>query len=101
MPLSPSTPQTPVYALPIQSSIKTPNRDTHPFGQELAQVSELVEEMNTKAQSTEISRDDAKYLASRGLTSFAVTDYVTIVDELAATFFPETNHIRAAGPLWI
>jgi hypothetical protein len=96
MPLSPSAPQT-----PVQASIRTPIRDTHPFGQELAQVSELVEEITTKAQSTEITRDDAKYLASRGLTSFAVTDYLTIVDELATNFFPESNYIRAAAPLWI
>jgi hypothetical protein len=57
--------------------------------------------MTTKAQSTEITRDDAKYLASRGLASFAVTDYLTIVDELATNFFPESNYIRAAAPLWI
>jgi len=81
--------------------MQSPVKDAHPFGQELAQVTELVEELNVKMPSTDITREDAKYLASKGLVPFGVSDYLAIVDDLASTFFPDTNHIRAAGPLWI
>jgi hypothetical protein len=88
---------------PSPSALPTnPSKDSHPFGQELAQVTELVEELNVKpvAKTAEVAEDD-KYLASKGLAKFGIDDYMSIVEDLASSFFPDTTHIRAAGPMWI
>lgn len=79
----------------------TPTKELHPFGQELAQVTELVEEMTVKPQLTEEMAQDEKYIVSRDLVKFGIDEYLSIVEDLAGNFFPETTHIRAAGPLWI
>ncbi|KAI9171359.1 hypothetical protein HJFPF1_00841 [Paramyrothecium foliicola] len=94
---APPRPAAPLSPISMQS---TPVKEAHPFGQELAQVTELVEEIVT-GETTQTNDEDAKYLASKGLVRFGVADYMSIVDELALNFFPDTSHIRAAGPLWI
>ncbi|KAH7328955.1 hypothetical protein B0I35DRAFT_404243 [Stachybotrys elegans] len=72
----------------------------HPFGHELAQVTELVEELGD-ARNTKALREDDEYIRSKGLTKMTAADYLQEIDNLAATFFPEVSRMRAAGPLWI
>jgi hypothetical protein len=75
----------------------------HPFGQELAQVSELAEEFSiaTKAEITAASRamqEEEQELQFRGLLKFSADDYMSDLRGLASLIFGE---VRSAGPIWI
>lgn len=72
-------------------------KESHPFGQELAQVSELAEEYGNKLKP--IDEEEEVYLSSRGLAKFSADDYLGLVQSLSNTFFAE--HSAAPAPLWI
>jgi hypothetical protein len=82
----------------------TPTQDPHPFGQELAQVTELVEEFGSNEQAAArrnvLAAEDAKFV-SQGRPRFTAADYLKDVEAIYATFFPEAVHAPAAAPLWI
>ncbi|OTB08696.1 hypothetical protein M426DRAFT_7422 [Hypoxylon sp. CI-4A] len=70
----------------------------HPFGQELAQVSELAEELGVKEKMQVIDEEEQE-LISRGLCRFQPEDYLAEVQGLFSTFFkPEP---AASAPVWI
>ncbi|KAI0135220.1 hypothetical protein F4814DRAFT_444039 [Daldinia grandis] len=70
----------------------------HPFGNELAQVSELAEELGVKDKMQIIDEEEQELLA-RGLCSFRPEDYLAEVQGLFATFFkPEPAEIQQ---VWI
>ncbi|KAI8957701.1 hypothetical protein F5Y11DRAFT_72905 [Daldinia sp. FL1419] len=70
----------------------------HPFGNELAQVSELAEELGVKDKMQIIDEEEQELLA-RGLCRFRPEDYLAEVQGLFATFFkPEPAEIEQA---WI
>ncbi|KAK6954093.1 hypothetical protein Daesc_004055 [Daldinia eschscholtzii] len=70
----------------------------HPFGNELAQVSELAEELGIKDKMQVIDEEEKELLA-RGLCRFRPEDYLAEVQGLFATFFkPEPAEIQQA---WI
>ncbi|KAI1659886.1 hypothetical protein F4813DRAFT_327421 [Daldinia decipiens] len=70
----------------------------HPFGNELAQVSELAEELGVKDKMQVIDEEEQELLA-RGLCSFRPEDYLAEVQGLFATFFkPEPAEIEQ---VWI
>ena len=96
-----SAPPRPAAPLSPSAMQTTPTKDSHPFGQELAQVTELVEELTVRPALTAEMAEDEKYLNSKGLAQLGINDYLSIVEELATSFFPDTTHIRAAGPMWI
>lgn len=96
-----SAPPRPAGPLSPGAMPTTPSKDSHPFGQELAQVTELVEELTVKPAVTAEVAEDEKYITSKGLVQFGIDEYLSIVEELATNFFPDTIHIRAAGPMWI
>ncbi|KAI3392819.1 hypothetical protein diail_5168 [Diaporthe ilicicola] len=76
---------------------------SHPFGQELAQVTELAEEYASTAADKKraaASKED-KELADLGLKKFSPEDYISEVQGLFAAFFNETRHARAPAPQWI
>ncbi|KND95160.1 hypothetical protein TOPH_00177 [Tolypocladium ophioglossoides CBS 100239] len=75
-------------------------KDAHPFGQELAQVTELAEEYSTNAGLATID-EEQQYLESRGLVKLSATDYLGAIQSLSAAFFAETKHAAAPAPLWI
>lgn len=75
-------------------------KEAHPFGNELAQVTELAEEYGTRVVSTE-EREDNQYIKAHGLVKFTANDYLDDVTSLISSFFPEVNHARTATPLWI
>lgn len=78
-----------------------PSNETHPFGRELAQVSELAEEYSAQGRVA-IMDEELQYLESRGLVRLSVSDYLGAVQSISTAFFPEENRTAAAAaPLWI
>ena len=73
--------------------------DTHPFGHELAQVSELVEEYGISAQKLEIIDPEEQDLLSRGLYKFRAEDYVSEIHGLFLNAFGEAK--APMPPMWI
>ncbi|PNY24657.1 Uncharacterized protein TCAP_05407 [Tolypocladium capitatum] len=96
-PPPPTTPLPPLPPLPVAAAL---SKDTHPFGQELAQVTELAEEYGAAACLATMD-EDRQYLDSRGLVKLSAADYLGAIQSLAAAFFPETKHAAAPAPLWI
>ncbi|GAB0132952.1 hypothetical protein EsDP_00001372 [Epichloe bromicola] len=75
-------------------------KETHPFGQELAQVTELAEEYRTNNR-LDVIDEEQQYLANHGLHKFCPDDYLSAIQGLTAMFFPERTHAAHAAPLWI
>lgn len=70
----------------------------HPFGNELAQVSELAEELGVK-EKMQVIDEEEQLLISEGLCRFRPEDYLAEVQGLFTTFFkPEP---AAAAAVWI
>lgn len=73
--------------------------DTHPFGHELAQVSELAEEYGIPAQKMEVIDPEEQDLLSRGLFKFRAEDYMSEIHGLFQNAFGETKPVMAS--MWI
>ncbi|KAI1397642.1 hypothetical protein F4819DRAFT_490351 [Hypoxylon fuscum] len=70
----------------------------HPFGNELAQVSELAEELGVK-EKMQVIDEEEQQLISQGLCRFRPEDYLAEVQGLFSTFFkPERADVT---PVWI
>ncbi|KAH7034903.1 uncharacterized protein B0I36DRAFT_85470 [Microdochium trichocladiopsis] len=105
---APSIPTTPSYAAPpsARSSAgalkrRTADRSeaTHPFGQELAQVTEIAEEFGIR-DKIQITDEEEQELKAKGLFKFQADDYINEVQSIFTTFFqPETK--AAPEPIWI
>lgn len=74
-------------------------KEMHPFGPELAQVTELAEEYSSS--QLELVDEDTEYIQSRGLAKFNADDYLGLIQSISANFFSDTTHIKQAAPLWI
>jgi len=85
------------YSQPPPTTAKP---DPSPFGQELAQVTELVEEFGSKGR-LDVVYEDEKYLQSRGLAQMTADDYLNEIHALMETFWPESSRSPPAAPLWI
>ncbi|KAK0733393.1 hypothetical protein B0T26DRAFT_745433 [Lasiosphaeria miniovina] len=70
----------------------------HPFGQELAQVTEIAEEYGVKEQLNEVDAEEQELLA-KGLCKFSPEDYLGEIRGLAVMFFGDSRPVRAAQ--WI
>lgn len=79
------------------------NEPSHPFGQELAQVTELAEEYASAAveRKQPAATKEEQELADLGLKKFSPEDYISEIQGLFTTFFNETRHARAPAPQWI
>ncbi|KAF4973893.1 hypothetical protein FZEAL_9150 [Fusarium zealandicum] len=75
-------------------------KDSHPFGQELAQVTELAEEYGAKSNNKD-DDEDSEYFKSQGLVRFTAEDYLSDVQSLLSSFFPEVSHAKPTTALWI
>ena len=75
-------------------------KDQHPFGQELAQVTELAEEYSA-GSSLDTIDEEQQYLDSRGLVKLSAVDYLGAIQSLTASFFPELRNAVPPAPLWI
>lgn len=80
-----------------------PSESSHPFGQELAQVTELAEEYAPTAAGKKgaATSKEEQELADLGLKKFNPEDYISEIQGLFAAFFNETRHARAPAPQWI
>ncbi|PHH60061.1 hypothetical protein CDD81_2147 [Ophiocordyceps australis] len=87
-------------ATPPALSQQRMTKETHPFGQELAQVTELAEEYNAGAHMAPID-EETRYLESQGLVKVSAADYLSVVQSLTTVFFSETEHALSPAPLWI
>lgn len=76
---------------------------SHPFGQELAQVTELAEEYASAAADKKrpAASKEEQELVDLGLKKFTPEDYISEIQGLFATFFSDTRHARAPAPQWI
>lgn len=95
----PPPPPTPSPAPPAsfqQRSLK----ESHPFGQELAQVTELAEEFSGKTTSKE-EEEDLQYIKSKSLNKFSAQDYLGEINSLLTSFFPEVAHAKPSATMWI
>lgn len=103
-PSSASHTSTPVSPKPISQPttpvLNNPTKEQHPFGQELAQVSELAEEYGVCKQLNSIVEEEEQYLEANGLVKLSADDYLGAIHSLAASFFPERKH-AAPAPLWV
>lgn len=78
---------------------------SHPFGHELAQVTELAEEYATTAavKTRFIATEEEKQMTALGLQKFSPEEYLSEIQGLFATFFSEARqHATKAAPAqWI
>ena len=86
--------------------------EPHPFGAELAQVTELAEEYSMRGSPAGLDEDD-QYIQSHGLVKLSIDDYMNDVQEIFSAFFQQQVPKRAparqfqpqqpapAGPMWI
>jgi len=102
-----STPQKDAPPVPPVAPMASPHHprtlaDSHPFGPELAQVTELAEEYAVRSD-VHIIDEDAAYLDQHGLTKLSAQEYLNDVHTLFSTFFEDVKGIPAvsAGPMWI
>ena len=104
--LNQKAPPMPVPAVPTSVPAPPPSfqqralKDSHPFGHELAQVTELAEEYSAKPLSKE-EEEDNRYMKSRGLNKHSTEDYLSDVQNLLLSFFPEVSHAKPITPQWI
>jgi len=71
--------------------------DSHPFGQELAQVSELAEEYAVHEKVT-VMDEDEREMQRKGLLKFSAESYLSDIQGFASSIFADS---RPAAALWI
>lgn len=83
-----------------QRAFKEPHQ-AHPFGHELAQVTELAEEYGARSSASKLDEEDSIYINAKGLVKLSAEDYLSDVQSLISSFFPEMARAKATTPLWI
>ncbi|KAI0889824.1 uncharacterized protein GGS22DRAFT_4367 [Annulohypoxylon maeteangense] len=98
-PIVPAVPPMVVSPPPARPSLRRDYPDSqHPFGQELAQVSELAEELGVKEKMDVIDEEEQDLIA-KGLCRFRPEDYLAEVQGLFSTFFK--HEPTALAQVWI
>ncbi|WQF84958.1 hypothetical protein CDEST_09972 [Colletotrichum destructivum] len=73
--------------------------ESHPFGRELAQVTEIAEEFGIK---DDVMYEEERALKAEGLCKFAAEDYLVEVQSLFASFFTDSHTPqRSMATAWI
>jgi len=72
----------------------------HPFGPELAQVSEIAEEYGVKEQMNVVIAEEQEMLA-KGLLRFSAKDYLYDIQEIYNDCFTEADPVPVAASSWI
>ena len=99
--LANTAPVPPTPSVPRSIVPQTQAKEMHPFGQELAQVTELAEEYIVKTQLNVIDEEE-QYLYNHGLQKLSPDDYMGAIQSISAMFFPERRHAAPSPPpLWI
>lgn len=73
--------------------------EAHPFGNELAKVSELAEEFGVQEKMKVIDAEEQELIA-KGLYKFRAEDYMSEIHGLFLTAFGESQK-RSISPMWI
>jgi hypothetical protein len=73
--------------------------EQHPFGNELAQVSELAEEYGISEEKLSVADKEEQELRSRGLFKFCAEDYMSEIHDLFMSAFSDTKPHMAT--MWI
>ncbi|KAI0012155.1 hypothetical protein F4779DRAFT_614866 [Xylariaceae sp. FL0662B] len=99
----PSIPPVPPVTSPpsTRASFRRTNEHTeaqHPFGNELAQVSELAEELGMR-EDLQMIDEEEQQLISKGLYRFRPEDYLAEVQGLFSTFFKQ--ELAESQAVWI
>jgi hypothetical protein len=84
--------------MPQVSHRKEFSQAQHPFGPELAQVTEIAEEYGIKEQLNEVAAEEQE-LAAKGLSKFSANDYLNEIHGLFTNFFLDTKPMATA--MWI
>lgn len=74
--------------------------DSHPFGNELAQVSEIAEEYGLSEQMAILDPEEQE-LTSRGLFKFSAEQYINDIQDLLMNAFSEPAPRPAMATMWI
>lgn len=103
---SPPVPPTALFtsgSAQYQNEPASATESLHPFGHELAQVTELAEEYaSTAADKTRaMLNKEERELINNGLKKFAPEDYLVEIQGIFTTFFGDVKHVRSPGPQWI
>jgi len=72
---------------------------THPFGKELAQVSEIAEEYGISKEKLAVVDEEEQELVSRGLFKFRAEDYISEIHGLFISAFGDSR--PAMSSMWI
>jgi len=73
--------------------------EQHPFGNELAQVSELAEEYGISQETLAVVDEEEQELVSRGLYKFRAEDYMSEIQGLFLSTFGDAR--PAISSIWI
>ncbi|CAM1506997.1 Fc.00g066380.m01.CDS01 [Cosmosporella sp. VM-42] len=97
----PAPPPVSSPAPPTSFQQRSYTKEFNPFGQELAQVTELAEEYGAKSNS-KMEEEDGDYMKSHSLAKFTADDYLSEISDIFTNFFNDaTTHVRTPAPLWI
>jgi hypothetical protein len=91
------------YQLTSHQPRKEVLSESHPFGHELAQVTEIAEEYGVKERLQVIDEEEQELIA-KGLHKFSAEDYLSEVQNLINSFFydaPPVRHARPVAAIWI
>jgi len=72
----------------------------HPFGNELAKVSELVEDYGITKQNLAVVDEEEQDLISRGLFKFRAEDYMSEIQGFFQSAFSDARPVMASS-MWI
>ncbi|GKT40093.1 uncharacterized protein ColSpa_00274 [Colletotrichum spaethianum] len=95
--------KTPVPPMPTPAFQHQPRQEkvaeSHPFGRELAQVTEIAEEFGIK---DDVMYEEERALKAEGLCKFAAEDYLSEVQSLVTSFFTDSHTAqRSMAAAWI
>jgi len=91
-------PPIPSPAFQHQSPRQEKVAESHPFGRELAQVTEIAEEFGIK---DDVLYEEERLLKAEGLYKFAADDYLSEVQSLFPNFFTDSQPQRSMAMAWI
>lgn len=76
--------------------------EDHPFGQELAQVSEMAEQFGI-GEKLQVIDEEEQELVAQGLCKFSAEDYLGEIQGLFSKFYdmPAPRHANRMGVVWI
>ncbi|KAK6586606.1 hypothetical protein PZA11_001663 [Diplocarpon coronariae] len=94
-----STPSVQPYSSVFNTNFDTSEQKHHPFGNELAQVTEIAEDYGITRETLAVIDEEEHYLISHGLLKFGADDYMSEIHGLFLNTFGPAN--PAMSSKWI